>query len=82
MFYDELTPADEYHVSRTIGTLVLEEEEGSNTHDLGSGTLGSRTHSGLRSLVALASGAYSGSESLFTLWSKTCLGSGSLVVVG
>lgn len=41
MFYDELTPADEYHVSRTIGTLVLEEEEGSNTHDLGSGTLGS-----------------------------------------
>lgn len=41
MFYDELNPADEYHVSRTIGTLVLEEEEGSNTHDLGSGTLGS-----------------------------------------
>ena len=34
MFYDELAVDDECPTLRTSGELVLEEEEGANTHDL------------------------------------------------
>ena len=34
MFYDELAPNDECPAPRTLGAFILEEEEGSNTHDL------------------------------------------------